>query len=235
MPVSVHHLCIGRYSVFQGDGPSSIMSEVLSLWEKIAVKAIAAKGHFCAALSGGRTPAELYRFLAEHLDAALWAKTHIFLVDERLVTGDHPDSNFRFINENLVARILSAKPRVHQATAEYERTLKDFFGPRPPVFDLIVLGIGEDGHTASLFPGDGALKVMDRWTAEVKRPDHRRITLTLPVINGAEHIFFVVLGGSKRAVLQKFLAGTEGLPAVLIHPAHGQVEVFTDIQKTERI
>ena len=211
------------------------MRDVLTAWEGIAAQAIASRGRFVVALSGGKTPADLYRFLAAHVPAQVWDKTHIFLADERLVEKDHPDSNFRFIKENLVGRIASATPQLYPATVEYEQTLKDFFGRQLPVFDLIVLGLGEDGHTASLFPGDAALNVTDHWTAVVQRGDHPRITLTLPVINRAEHVFFVVLGESKRAVLQKFFAGEEKLPAVRVRPAQGQVKVFTNLQEMERI
>jgi 6-phosphogluconolactonase len=221
--------------------------EATRQWEVVAQDAIRKKGRFVVALSGGKTPEVFYQYLARHL--ALWAKTHIFLVDERVVGFEDEQSNARFIHENLVLQIPSQqKPQFYmvkkllkgsmQAALSYQQVVQDFFGQdETPRFDLIVLGIGQDGHTASLFPGDAALKVTDSWVTAVQIPANglERISLTMPIINRAANIFFIVFGLAKANIMKTFLAGNAELPANMVRPIDGRVYVFTDTQAMESI
>ena len=169
------------------------------------------------ALAGGSTPRRLYERLAG-IDYP-WAETEVFFGDERCVPPDHPDSNFRMANEALLSNV---DARVHRMPGEtcdaaaYERELESVFGPAIPRFDLVLLGLGEDGHTASLFPGDPALDANDRRVVRVERPDHARLTLTLPVLSAANIALFLVSGASKREALAQLLADGD-IPAARVY------------------
>src|SRR5689334_1452883 len=172
-------------------------------------KAIANSGAFCVALSGGSTPKLLYQLLADpsqpYLRQIDWSKTLFFFTDERNVPPDHPDSNYRMVYEAMFAhvpkthiyRIRGEKPAA-EAAKDYEAELVEFYGASEPDFDLILLGVGEEGHTASLFPHSPALKETERlvvapWVEKLKA---YRITLTLPVLNSGKSVFFLVTGDS---------------------------------------
>ena len=169
------------------------------------------------ALAGGATPRLLYERLAG--TALPWATTEIFFSDERCVPPDHPASNYRMVYEALLAKV-AARP--HRMPAErcdpraYERELREVFGPGTPAFDLVLLGIGSDGHTASLFPGDPALDERERLVVRVPRPDHPRLTMTLPVLSAAHLALFLVAGPTKRRALRRLLAGDD-IPAARVH------------------
>jgi 6-phosphogluconolactonase len=143
----------------------------------------------------------------------------VFFTDERCVPPDHPDSNYRMANETLLSRVPA---RVHRMPGEscyaaaYEEELATVFGPGLPVFDLVVLGLGADGHTASLFPDDPALDVTDRNVLRVSRPDYDRLTLTLPALSAAKAALFLVAGESKHDVLYRFRSGDD-MPASRVH------------------
>lgn len=168
------------------------------------------------ALAGGRTPRAFYEALAAV--GHEWEGTEVFFGDERCVPPDHPDSNYRMAHEALLSRVSA---RVHRMPGEtcdpaaYERTLREVLGDRAPSLDLVVLGLGEDGHTASLFPGHPALEEPERWVVRVERPDHPRLTLTLPVLGAAELALFLVAGEVKREALERLLAG-EQIPAARV-------------------
>ena len=170
------------------------------------------------ALSGGSTPRPVYERLAE--TPYPWDKVDVFFGDERCVPPDHPDSNFAMANHAFLSKV---QARVHAMVAcdpdGYEDVLRSVFesadGDGAPRFDLVFLGLGEDGHTASLFPGDPALEVTDRWAVLVERPDHTRLTLTLPVLNAARLAVFLVEGESKRGPLQQLMAGGD-VPAARV-------------------
>ena len=169
------------------------------------------------ALAGGTTPRRLYERLAAV--PYPWSAVDVFFGDERCVPPDDPDANLRMARQAL----LDAVPaRVHAMTgcdpAAYEDELAAVFGPDLPAFDLVFLGLGEDGHTASLFPGDSALDVTDRWVVTVDRPDHPRMTLTLPVLSAARVALFLVGGSSKRAALARLLADGD-VPAARVEAA----------------
>src|ERR1700690_2806514 len=183
-------------SIFQ---EFSYISEFLiARWKEISDAAIKKKGYFAAALSGGKTPVDFYLRLSGFKDAAYWDKIHIFFVDERFLPADHPDSNYRLLYDILLSKIPIPYQNVHPVPVEagnpelsaikYDEELKFFFRvPEAefPVFDLVLLGIGADGHTASLFPGDRALhETLHMSTFAVfDEYRHSRITLTLSVIN----------------------------------------------------
>lgn len=207
-------------------------------WREIASDAIEGKGYFAVAVSGGKTPVGFYQRLAA-ISGLPWSKTHIFLVDERFVPLFHPESNYGMLRENLLKKISIPAQNLHyistlesspSAAAEiYEEELRAFFKlPEGgvPEFDLILLGIGEDGHTASLFPGSEALKERKHLTAPVtlNRLLRDRVTLTLPVINNAKNVVFLVSGKHKAAVARKLLDEKDhSLPASMVKPEKGRL------------
>jgi len=172
------------------------------------------------ALSGGSTPKKVYERLAT--TEYEWNAVDVFFGDERCVPADHEDSNFRMANEALLSKI---DARVHSMVGcdpdAYAHDLAAVFEGDPPAFDLCFMGIGEDGHTASLFPGKPALDVTDRWVVNVPEPGmpppHPRMTLTLPVFDAAHLSLFLVSGESKRDALQKLMAGDEPIPSARVH------------------
>lgn len=168
------------------------------------------------ALAGGRTPQALYERLAtQEYD---WEALDVFFGDERCVSPDHPDSNFRMASEALLSKVPA---RVHRMRGEscdaagYEEELRAAFRQGVPAFDLVFLGMGADGHTASLFPGDPALEETRRLVVKVARPDHPRLTLTLPLLSASKLAVFLVSGEEKREALRRVLAGEE-VPAARV-------------------
>jgi 6-phosphogluconolactonase len=195
-------------------------------------------------LSGGSTPRRLYQLLAEppFRDTLPWDRLHWFWGDERFVPPDHPDSNYRMVREALLTRAPVPAANIHPvatggepaaAARDYERTLKLFYGahdldPARPLFEIELLGLGADGHTASLFPGTTVLGERRRWAAEVigaKAED--RITLTYPVLESSRHTAFLVAGADKRDALARVLAGERDLPAARLAP-QGELVWFVD-------
>jgi 6-phosphogluconolactonase len=168
------------------------------------------------ALAGADTPQPTHRRLAE-LDYD-WSQVEVFFGDERCVPPDHKDSNYRLAWENLLSKVPA---RVHRMPGEtcdpldYERQMRSVFGEGLPRFDLIFLGIGADGHTASLFPGDPALAEKQRLVVKVERPDYSRLTLTLPVLSAAKVVLFLISGSEKREALRRMLAD-EDIPAARV-------------------
>jgi 6-phosphogluconolactonase len=199
-----------------------------------AEEAIEERGRSAVVLAGGSTPKATYGILArDYADSIDWSKVHVFFGDERTVPPDHEDSNYRMARETLldhirvgsVHRIRCELPPDEAATA-YEEELRDFFGEELPRFDLILLGVGSDGHTASLFPETPALEVADRWVVSnpVPKLDTTRITLTVPVINAARSVDFLVAGEDKAEALKEILEGDADprkYPAKLIQPPGG--------------
>jgi 6-phosphogluconolactonase len=171
------------------------------------------------ALSGGSTPKPVYERLAQ--TAYPWHEVDVFFGDERCVPADHPDSNFGMADEALLSKV---DARVHSMVgcdaAAYENELVSVFGPGTPRFDLLLLGIGDDGHTCSLFPGSPALEVTDRLVVNVEHPgmppEHPRLTLTYPVLNDSRVALFLVSGEGKREAVAKLLAGDESVPAARV-------------------
>ena len=231
---------------------STLASGAAELFAQQAKDAVAARGRFSVALAGGQTPNDLYVRLAGRDDLP-WDSIHVFWGDERHVPPDHRDSNFRAASETLLTRVPIAPAHVHRirgelpdastAAAEYEQALRREFpvdGTTPPVFDLVLLGLGADGHTASLFPGSEALHEDSRLALAPFIPQVRgfRITLTLPVLNGATSVVFLVSGAEKAKVLQGVLEGPEQptrFPAQAVQPVHGRLHWFVDAAAAARL
>lgn len=166
------------------------------------------------ALAGGSTPRGAYELMSG-LDYP-WTRTHFFFGDERCVPSDDPDSNFRMAWQALLSRVpATAHPMTGCDPEAYEAELASVMGFGVPGFDMVLLGLGVDGHTASLFPGDPALEIEDRNVVLVERPDHRRMTLTLPVLSAARVALFVVSGATKAWALTELLAGGD-VPAARV-------------------
>ena len=202
------------------------------------------KTHFSIALSGGSTPKSLFTLLADDVSLRTqvdWDKVHFFWGDERHVPPDHPDSNFRMAYEAMLSKVPVQETNIHRVRAEeqdaskaaeeYEDELRTFFNLKPgelPYFDCVLLGMGPDGHTASLFPGTEALHEQKRLVVSnwVEKFQSHRITLTAQAINNADCIIFLVSGEEKAEVLREVLEGEnnpELFPSQLIKPNHGKL------------
>jgi 6-phosphogluconolactonase len=188
-------------------------------------EAVAQKGFFTVALSGGSTPKLLYQLLVD-LDVP-WSRTHFFWSDERHVPPDHPDSNYRMAYEAMLSRIPVPEGNIHRvhgenpdaekAANEYEQTLLPL--------DLILLGLGTDGHTASIFPGSEVLHETKRLVAApwVEKFNTHRITMTLPLLNNGASVLFLVNGAEKAEIVKEVIEGPKQYPAQLVQPTHGQL------------
>ncbi len=208
-----------------------------------ASAAVRAGGKFTVALSGGSTPRTLYSLLATKPNIP-WDKIFIFWGDERHVPPDQPESNYRMANEALLSRVPVPAENIFRIHAEekdaaaaalqYEQTLKDFFHLSPgefPRFDLIFLGVGPDGHTASLFPGTSALNETKRWVVSNWVPKFKtdRITFTFPVLNAAACVIFLMSGADKAATLQEVLENNSAnLPSQKVRPVNGKLIWLVD-------
>ena len=208
--------------------------------------AVKERGRFAIALAGGHTPAKLYQMWArgEKTGAQTpWERVHLFWGDERYVAPSDPASNYRMVRESLIARVPIPQENVHpmptdaprpeKAAEAYEAELGRFFGAGAPAFDLQLLGLGVEGHTASLFPGSPALEEKVRRVAAVVAPANppQRLTLTLPVLNQGRNTFFLVAGADKRAIIAA-LQGESAerssrYPAARVQPS-GPVVWFLD-------
>lgn len=205
---------------------------------RAAKAAIDARGRFTVVLSGGSTPKALYGSLtAKDVD---WGKVHLFFGDERCVSPERQESNFKMVQEALLLRVKIPPENVHRiqgemesaeiAAAQYEEELRQAFGSSdgPPHFDLVLLGLGTDGHTASLFPGCTALDESERWVAAtwVAKLSRTRITLTFPVLNRAALVIFLVAGDEKAEAARRAIEGAPAgleVPARRIDPPGGRV------------
>ncbi len=193
-------------------------------------------GRFSVALSGGGTPRKVYELLAlpPLREEIPWADVHVFWGDERCVPLDDPQSNALMAKKAFLDHVPIPSVQIHfincsespeNAAMQYEEQLRAYFAGAPPRFDLILLGLGENGHTASLFPYTPVLEETERWAAAVYITEQAlyRVTLTLPIINRAAVTAFVVSGVSKSQVLEEVMEGHEDpsrLPAQLIQPQH---------------
>lgn len=235
---------------------AAIAEEAAKRVAVIAEEAVTRCGRFTVALAGGSTPTLLYsRLAAEPYRTRLpWQKTHIFWGDERTVPPGHPDSNFGRAKALLLDRVQLPADHVHRMEAEradvdaaardYEAEIARIFAAQssgePPVFDLILLGLGADGHTASLFPYTQALRQITRWVAPnyIATLRINRLTLTPPILNRAATILFLVSGGGKASVLQAVLQGPadpDRLPAQLIRPVAGRLVWLVDHDAASRL
>ncbi|HUL23521.1 MAG TPA: 6-phosphogluconolactonase [Thermodesulfobacteriota bacterium] len=209
-----------------------------SIFVSASKNSIATKKRFAVAISGGSTPRRLYVLLGSdaYRHQVDWQHVHLFWVDERCVPKEDEASNFRMAYDPLLSKVALPDKNIHRikgeeapdkAARDYEEEMRRFFGESErPRFDLILLGMGEDGHTASLFPGSKSLEETVRLAIPVylEGPKKNRITLTLPVLNNADQILFLVSGPSKAAVLSEILGDGEKkkrFPAGMIRPARG--------------
>jgi 6-phosphogluconolactonase len=238
----------GELRAFADSG--ELFTAAAELLVQRAERAVGRTGVFTLALSGGTTPGGLYTRLAEPPFASRLAWSHIqfYWGDERFVPFSHTQSNYRLARDTLLARVPIPEGNVHpmptdaatpeQGARAYENTLRAIAGaqgPSPPAFDLVLLGLGADGHTASLFPGGPECAERRRWCVASRAPEgaavRERITLTLPVLNAARSVIFLISGLGKRVILREVLRPTRSedarFPAQLIRPA-GELFWLTD-------
>jgi 6-phosphogluconolactonase len=224
---------------------TALAQEAADRFVAASEEAIENRGQFMVALSGGSTPQEAYSRLADPMLATKvsWRNVHFFWGDERCVPPDHPDSNYRMARKTMIQKVPIPQANVHRIQGEldpdlaaeaYADDLRSVFGSEErPRFDLVFLGLGQDGHVASLFPGSLALRETEHWVLAVfvEALQSWRVTLTPPVLNSARQLSFLVSGKSKADRLQEVLEGEpqiEPLPAQMIQPINGQVTWLVD-------
>jgi len=234
---------------------STFYEGAAKLISKRAEEAIDRRDRFTIALSGGNTPKTLYELLSapDYRTRINWKRVHVFWGDERYVPKDNPQSNYHMAFESLLSKVPLSENSIHpipgpnesqsieHAARLYEQTIRSFFHPGQtstaiPVFDVVLLGMGDDGHTASLYPKSPALKERRKLVVAVHAPEYapvkERVTITLPVLNSALNVLFLVSGESKRTVLQNVLSqmhrGQPSYPASMVKPA-GNLFVLTDL------
>jgi len=211
----------------------------------VALSSISALGRFSVVLSGGSTPRRTYELLAtkDYRNRIAWPKVHIFFGDERCVPPTDATSNYRMADEAMISRLPIPAQNIHRMVGEgdavanaslYQSDLQTFFDEAPwPRFDLVLLGMGDDGHTASLFPGTSAINERNAWVLAnwVEKVNAYRITLTPPAINHAANVLFLVTGAGKTKSLSQVLRGARDpkkLPAQLIRPKDGSLTWLVD-------
>lgn len=226
---------------------AEISREAARLFCDLSRQSVQQSGRFAVALAGGSTPKTLYRLLAEpgFRERVDWNRVHLFWADERCVPPTDPDSNYGMVRDALLAHVQVPEANLFRmrgedppavAAAAYERILRTQFrlgAAGWPRFGLVLLGLGDDGHTASLFPGSAAVTVEDRLVAPnyVKKLDVHRLTMTFPVINHAANVVFLVSGPSKRAALKAVLAedgDAAKFPARRVNPVNGRLVWIVD-------
>ena len=196
------------------------------------------------ALSGGSTPKLLYRFLADpsepFREQVPWSRIHFFWTDERHVSPEHPESNYRMANEAMLAhvpvtkdhvhRVMSENPNAAEAAEQYEELV-------PPRFDLILLGLGNDGHTASIFPGSEVVHETKRLVVAtyVEKLNSYRITMTLPLINNAASAVFLVSGVEKAEIVREVIRGPKRYPAQEVMPINGELILMLDREAASKL
>ncbi|HEU4340239.1 MAG TPA: 6-phosphogluconolactonase [Candidatus Binatia bacterium] len=226
---------------------ANLAERAAEIFVVLAGQAEGATGRVSVALSGGSTPKSFYALLSSsrYRDRIPWTRIHLFWGDERCVPPDHTESNYRMVREVLLSKIAIPAENVHRmagekepdiAAAEYEAELKRFFrlsSGALPRFDLILLGLGEDGHTASLFPGSEALKQTKRLVTAcyVTKLKSHRLTLTFSVLNAGAVVIFLVAGKNKAPIVREVLkAKAASLPAGKVKPVDGRLIWFIDLE-----
>ncbi len=223
---------------------NELFAAAVAEFAKVAADAVQKRGRFCVALSGGSTPKAMYSLLATSSTPIPWQNIYFFWGDERHVPPTDPESNYRMVDEAMLSkvpvpprnifRILTEEKDPELVAKQYEQTLIKFFGLNAgqfPRFDLVLLGLGPDGHTASLFPDSTALRETNRlvvanWVEKFKT---HRITLTLPVLNNAAVVEFLVSGKEKGGIVHQVLEGEEGqFPSQMIRPRDGRLVWLLD-------
>jgi 6-phosphogluconolactonase len=223
---------------------AELAREAARRFAELAVAFTSEAGRFTVALSGGSTPKAMFQILAEKpfADSLPWRSIHFFWGDERCVSPDHAESNYRMANETLLSKVpvprenifrIPAEDEDHErAAAIYSESLQTFFAEEQPGFDLVFLGMGPDGHTASLFPGTTALCAGGGAAANyVDKLQSWRITLTADAINRARNVIFLVAGADKAPALKEVIEGPRNpkqYPSQLIMPSHGALLWMVD-------
>ena len=237
-----HHSSISVFNT-----PEQLAFAAAERFVECAEESLRESDCFCVVLAGGNTPRRVYQMLAtEPFNSRMdWSKVHLFFGDERAVPADHPDSNYAMVYETLISKIAIPTHNVHRIPGEgdvnenarqYENHLRTFFsGQAWPRFDLVLLGMGEDGHTASIFPNSATLNERSRWVVAARNDQsgQDRITLTVPVFNHARRVMFLVVGDKKAQRLKEVLRlqpASEQLPAQAIKPINGTIEWLVDAE-----
>lgn len=227
------------------DDPILLAKQAAEIFVASASRSVGKRGRFSVAISGGSTPRRMHKMLARepYVLNIPWGKTHIFWVDERYVSQDSHESNFGMAKRDFINEVPISETQVHLITCkssprvsakEYQKILNDFFSferTRIPRFDLIYLGMGADGHIASLFPGQKILYEKEKLVMAVKGgdPNVNRISMTLPLLNQARHIVFLIAGEKKAKTVQVVLEGKKlRLPAQKIGPPNGRLTWLLD-------
>lgn len=222
----------------------ALSNAAAELFAAAARRAVATHCRFAVALAGGETPRSTYELLAASpfREELPWQNIHVFWGDERCVPADDSRSNALMARRALLDHVPVQAANLHpitcahdpqQSATDYERLLRAFFANGPPHFDLVFLGLGDDGHTASLFPGSATLAEQEHWTAVTARSgeEFSRVTLTLPCLNRAAQVMFLVAGAGKARILQAVLEAepeSAPLPARLIRPMDGKLVWLVD-------
>lgn len=197
--------------------PEKLPREAADWLARELTQALARKSRVSLALSGGNTPKAAYRALAEH--PLPWERVDVYFVDERFVPPDHPDSNYQLVKQTLLDPLKLPDAQVFRMQGEredHDAAARDYEKALPARLDVVLIGLGEDGHTASLFPGHPALKEHTRRVLAVEqgsKPPPWRMTLTFPVLQGAGAVLGLVTGEGKRDAMRRVLAGDMSLPA----------------------
>lgn len=224
----------GRLRIYEE--PESLARAAAALFAEAARGAVTARGCCAVALAGGSTPRRAYELLAgaAHAGNVPWAHLHLFWGDERCLPVGDPQRNETMVRRALLDQVSVPPEQVYAidcggspeaAATAYGDRIATFFDGQPPCFDLVFLGLGEDGHIASLLPGSATLTATDRWTGVARRAeeDFDRVTLTAPLFNQARLVVFLVSGRSKARVVRAALRGEGSLPVHLIRPVAGEV------------
>ena len=236
---------VARAKIIVKDNPAQLAQTGANLFTKVALASVKERGRFAVAVSGGSTPRLMHQMLAEepHRTQAPWDSISFFWVDERCVPITDESSNYGIAKQDLLDRVPIPKRQIHpmpvevpphKGAVEYEKVLQDFFqsaGEQIPEFDMIFLGIGADGHTASLFPGQNALVEKKQWVAAVKggNPDVHRLTMTYPLINRANQIVILVSGKGRASIMRTLFEEEQtGLQAKGIRPTSGALNWLVD-------
>ena len=235
------------------ENPHTLANHLVKLWVSLAKEAIKQNKCFTAALTGGRSPLEFYCRLSEVKDFSLWSKTHIFITDERYLPADDKNNNFRMISEALISYIDIPQKNIHpiktntvslaSSCQQYEKKLSKFFKLNKgelPRFNFILLGLGSDGHIASLFADAPEERGNNSFglTAGVSQPhiQYERISLTMPVINNAENIIFIITGAGKAEIFEKVLLDKKGrFPASMVSPKNGNLIYMADSMAARKL
>jgi 6-phosphogluconolactonase len=225
------------------ESPANAVRFAAEYWLESCNESLLEKGWFSVALSGGRTPVHLFREVVKTTEKDIWKNTFLFQVDERFVPRDHEENNFAMIERELISKVgippenvfpVPVKGSYKTAASGYEKSLKEFFRSREAEevsFDLVILGIGEDGHTASLFPGTDAVNEKKRLVREVEpgAPMRKRITVTFPLINASKRVLMLAPGESKAGPIKGVLAdNNRDIPATHIVKGKGEVIFVLD-------